>query len=203
MLVPIPSQPRPPTAAQPSLASPYLPTFEELYEAHFAFVWRTLQRFGVATAQLDDACQDVFVVVYRRLTDLRPDSSPKAWLYAIAQRVASDQRRSARRKGNLMPLHEAIHSSERTPLDSAMVNQASDIVLAFLATLDRDQRAAFMLAELEQMSAPEVARIVEANLNTTYCRIAAARKAFAAFVKKHHGEQPRLRLPCRAYSTSL
>lgn len=158
--------------------------FEALYRAHFNFVWRTLRRLGVAEAALDDAAQEVFVVVHRRFADLVPGSSPKAWLYAIAQRVASDQRRSVRRKGNLLPLTGEMLARDKTPLESAMQSQANDLVLEFLATLDPDRRTAFILVELEQMSAPEVARFADANLNTVYYRIASARKAFASFVEQ-------------------
>jgi RNA polymerase sigma-70 factor (ECF subfamily) len=172
-----------------SVRAPTVQEFDALYRAHFPFVWRTLRRLGVMEAQLDDASQEVFVVVHRRFAEFQPDSSPKAWLYAIAQRVASDQRRTVRRKGNLMPLHDDMPASEKTPLESAMRNQAGDIVLAFLQTLDTDRRTAFILAELEQMSAPEVARISGANVNTVYYRIASARKAFVAFVEERHSRE--------------
>jgi RNA polymerase sigma-70 factor (ECF subfamily) len=164
--------------------------FDAFYRAHFPFVWRTLRRLGVAEASLDDAAQEVFVVVHRRLGAFRADSSPKAWLYAIAQRVASDQRRTVRRKGNLLPLHEDMPAAERSPLESAMRSEASDLVLAFLAELDPDRRTAFILADLEQMSAPEVARAAKANVNTIYYRIASARKAFVAFVERHKASEP-------------
>lgn len=160
------------------------PDFENLYREHFNFVWRTLRRLGVPEAALDDAAQEVFVVVHRRLSEFVPESSPKAWLYAIAQRVASDQRRSTRRKGSLIPLSEDLVASERTPLESAMQNQVNDLVLGFLETLDEARRTAFILVELEQMSAPEVARATHENLNTIYYRIASARKAFVAFAEQ-------------------
>lgn len=172
------------------LRAPTAADFEALYRAHFAFVWRTLRRLGVSEAALDDAAQEVFVVVHRRLADFDPETSAHAWLYAIAQRVASDQRRSVRRKGNLLPLHEELRAGDRTPLEFAIQHQANDLVLDFLAQLDPDRRTAFMLVELEQMSAPEVARIANANLNTIYYRIASARKAFAVFVAKYAGAEP-------------
>jgi RNA polymerase sigma-70 factor (ECF subfamily) len=172
--------------------------FEALYRAHFNFVWRTLRRLGVPESALDDAAQEVFVVVHRRFADLVPDSSPKAWLYAIAQRVASDQRRSVRRKGNLLPLHGDMLARDRNPLESAIQSQANDLVLEFLESLDPDRRTAFILVELEQMSAPEVARIAAANLNTIYYRISSARKAFAVFVEQRTSspaEAPRVGAP--------
>lgn len=167
--------------------------FDSMYRVHFPFVWRSLRRLGVQEASLDDAAQEVFLVVHRRFAEFRPGSSPKAWLFAIAQRVASDQRRWLRRKGGLLPLHEELATRAPGPLEHAMQSQASDIVLDFLDALDADRRAAFILSELEQMTAPEVASSVNANLNTVYYRIASARKAFAAFATermKERGAEP-------------
>jgi RNA polymerase sigma-70 factor, ECF subfamily len=162
--------------------------FEALYREHFPFVWRTLRRLGVWPANLDDAAQEVFVVVHRRYAEFRPGTSEKAWLFAIAQRVASDQRRTRRRKGGLLPLSETVPASGLDPFDQAARNQASDVVLAFLDGLDDDQRSAFILADLEQMTAKEIADTLGANINTVYYRIAAARKQFAAFVERRRAE---------------
>lgn len=135
-------------------------------------------------ASLDDASQEVFLVVHRRLSEFRPGSSEKAWLFAIAQRVASDQRRWVRRKGNLAPLREDLPTEDKGPFEATLEGQASALVLDFLDTLDADRRAAFILSELEEMTAPEIADSVSANLNTTYYRIASARRAFASFASE-------------------
>ena len=164
--------------------------FDSLYRAHFGFVWRSLRRLGVATQALDDAAQEVFVVVHRRAADLSLERSPKACLFGIAQRVASDQRRWTRRKGHPIPLQEEPASKERSPLEHAIEREASDLVLVFLAQLDEARRAAFILSELEQMTAPEIAQTLSANLNTVYYRIASARKAFVAFVAEHCPDAP-------------
>lgn len=160
--------------------------FAALYREHFPFVWRTLKRLGVADANLDDAAQEVFLVVHRRIADFRRDTSAKAWLFAISQRVASTHRRSVRRKGNLVTLQEDLVSKVQSPLQNALTREASDIVLDFLAQLDDDRRAVFILTDLEQMTAPEIAASTSTNLNTVYSRIASARKAFAAFVSERH-----------------
>jgi RNA polymerase sigma-70 factor, ECF subfamily len=173
------SSPRPPTPAE----------FDALYRAHVDFVWRSLRRLGVREASLDDATQEVFLVVHRRFHEFRPGSSAKAWLFAIAQRTASDQRRWVRRKGNLLPLHDELPAAYATPLDNAITREASDLVLAFLAQLDEPRRVAFILSDLEQMTAPEIGSALGVNTNTIYYRIASARKAFAAYVESTTGEQ--------------
>ena len=61
---------------------------------------------------------------------------------------------------------------------------------AFLETLDPAQRAVFILAELEQMTAPEIGVAVQAKLNTVYSRLRAARTAFRAAVERHLRGKP-------------
>src|SRR5687768_15277156 len=73
-------------------------SFDEIYRAHFGFVWRTLRALGVPSAALDDGAQEVFVVVHRRLAEFEGRASVKSWLFAIARGVAANQRRTVRRR---------------------------------------------------------------------------------------------------------
>jgi RNA polymerase sigma-70 factor, ECF subfamily len=168
--------------------SPSPNEFDAIYRANVDFVWRSLRRLGVRDAALDDATQEVFLVVHRRFSDFRVGTSIKAWLFAIAQRTASDQRRWVRRKGNLSPLHEDMPTSSQSPLDNVITRQATDRVLAFLDELDEPRRVAFILSDLEQMTAPEIGTALGVNVNTVYYRIASARKAFVAFLERQHGD---------------
>jgi RNA polymerase sigma-70 factor (ECF subfamily) len=179
-LVEIPVEVTPP----PPPPSPSPVEFDAFYREHLDFVWRSLRRFGVADATLDDATQEVFLVVYRRFHEFRPESSARAWLFAIAHRTASTHRRWVKRKGNLMPLHDEFHATSGSPLDGAITRQAGDLVLAFLDELDEARRVAFILSDLEQMTAPEIAAAVNVNVNTIYYRIASARKAFVAYLER-------------------
>lgn len=180
-------EPLRPVEASSTPEAPTVLAFEGFYRAYFDFVWRTLRRLGVPQSSLDDAAQEVFLVVHRRFSDFHPGTSEKAWLFAIAQRVASDQRRSARRKtSQLVPLSEHA-STSAGPFEGALSRQAHDLVIDFLVTLDEERRMTFILSELEQMAAPEIARLARVNLNTVYYRIASSRRAFAEFVEKRHG----------------
>ena len=157
---------------------------------HFDFVWRTLRRMGVQPAQLDDAAQDVFLVVHRRLPEYRPRWSPRSWLFAIARRVASDYRRTLRRKGGLSPLPDSLRAPGcESPDVAAARGEASRIVLEFLETLDEDRRAVFVLAELEQMTAREISSALNTNQSTIYSRLGSARKALLRYLQEHHTEE--------------
>jgi RNA polymerase sigma-70 factor, ECF subfamily len=63
-------------------------------------------------------------------------------------------------------------------------------VLAILDTMDDEKRAVFALVELEQLSVPEVAKLLDLNLNTTYSRLRIARQVFESRVRARIGGQP-------------
>ncbi|HEY1534274.1 MAG TPA: sigma-70 family RNA polymerase sigma factor, partial [Polyangiaceae bacterium] len=69
--------------------------FKEVYDANFAFVWRSLRRLRVPDASLKDAMQDVFLVVHRRLGEFEGRAKVSTWLFGICLRVAKDYRRRA------------------------------------------------------------------------------------------------------------
>jgi RNA polymerase sigma-70 factor (ECF subfamily) len=149
-----------------------------LYDAHVAFVWRNLRRLGVAPANLDDATQDVFLVVHRRIADA-PVDNPRSWLFGILRRVAADHRRRAKRKGaaSIDDVAEPT-TSEPGPDARAQRAQAARMIHRILALLGDDKREVFVLAELEQMTAPEIASALGLNVNTVYSRLRTARAEF-------------------------
>src|SRR5690349_2580769 len=68
-----------------------------LLNEHFELVWRTLRRLGVPVSDLDDAAQQVFLVVRRKLAAIEPGKE-KPFIFQTALRVASDARRTLRRR---------------------------------------------------------------------------------------------------------
>jgi RNA polymerase sigma-70 factor, ECF subfamily len=152
---------------------------EALYAEHFDFVWRNLRRLGVGEQQLRDAAQDVFVVVHRRFDEWDGADSVRAWLYSIVRRVAADSRRRRRRKEPLEREDEQslVDGRDAGPEHNAARSEARSLLLALLAKLDDDKREVLILMDLEDMSAPDVARTLSLNLNTVYSRLRAARLA--------------------------
>ncbi|HEU4407494.1 MAG TPA: sigma-70 family RNA polymerase sigma factor [Polyangiaceae bacterium] len=165
--------------------------FELVYNDYFDFVWRSLRRLGVAESSVEDALQDVFVVVHRRLDEFGGRSSLKTWLFGIALRVTHDHRRRVRRKGGHEPLDEAVADPAPGPQERAANAEMIGLLDRALDALDDDRRAVFVLAELEQMSAPEIAEALGVKLNTVYSRLRLARQDFErAFAGLRHQEGP-------------
>src|SRR4029077_10370112 len=72
-------------------------TFEEVYRAHFAFVWRSLRRLGIRDEDAADTAQELFIVVHRKLPEFAGRSKLTTWLYGVCFRVASERRRASPR----------------------------------------------------------------------------------------------------------
>ncbi len=150
------------------------PNFSELYHQYFGFAWASLRRLGVSSATIDDAAQDLWVTVHRRLESLDPTASVKAWLFGIARRVASHYRRSERRNRRKIAAYQVVdpHAANE-PIKR---REAALTMETFLAKLDESKRVAFVLSEVEGWSAPEIARVAGTNPNTIYSRIRLAKE---------------------------
>jgi len=173
--------------------APALPValdFTAVYDEHFAFVWRSLRRLGVHDRLLDDAAKDVFIVVHRRLGEFEGRSTLKSWLFAIARRVAHDHRRRVGRKERTEELPETVADHGATPAAGAERAEAVRVLHEILGSLDDDKREVFMLAELEQMTVPEIADAIGANVNTVYSRLRVARQAFEQAVSRRLARDP-------------
>lgn len=160
----------PSPAPRPSIA----PEFAALYREQFGFVWRMLVHFGIPDAGIEDAAQDVFVVVHRRWADRHEGVSVRSWLYGIIRRVAADHRRSRTRHERKL---DALPKPTRPPDVEAEVaeRELMGALERALAELEPTQRDAFVLSELEGMTAKEIGDALAANPNTVASRLRAAR----------------------------
>jgi RNA polymerase sigma-70 factor (ECF subfamily) len=157
-----------------------VPPFGTVYDTYFPYVWRSVQRLGVPSSQVDDVVQEVFMVVHRRMGDFEARSSLKTWIYGITLRVARVHRAKYRRaQGEAMDLEQAPAPEASRPDKQAANAESVQLVQAILEGLDEDQREVFVLAELEELFAPEIARALGVKLNTVYSRLRLARVAFA------------------------
>jgi len=170
--------------------------FEDVYDVWFDFVWRSARRLGVDSLALDDVVQEVFLVVHRKLGDFEGRSSVKTWLFAITVRVASQHRRSVKRQHLHVALDETlVDTLGLSPADEAERHEANRVLHEILDTLSDDKRQVLVLAEFEEMSAPEIADALGVNVNTVYARLRSARVEFDKAMARHLA-RTRWRYPC-------
>jgi RNA polymerase sigma-70 factor, ECF subfamily len=185
-LAPVPDAPTsgvkavlvPPDADAKALTADRERAFRAVYEAHSSFVWRNLRRLGVSDSDVEDKLQEVFVVAHRRWQEfIDRGHGPRAWLFQIALRVASDARRHRRRHpvdpdGGVAQERQSIDAPQTAAVDK---KEALDLLDRALASIDMGRRAVLVLHEIEQMTAPEIARTLDLPLNTVYSRLRVAR----------------------------
>ncbi len=152
--------------------------FRALYEAHVDFVWRNLRRLGIPESDAPDRTQEVFVVAHRHLAQFEERGhGPRAWLFQIVLRVASEARRHKRRHpedadGGVAQDRQSIGPDQTGAIAR---REAMEQLDRALATIDVGRRAVLVLHEVEEMTAPEIAESLGIPLNTVYSRLRVAR----------------------------
>jgi len=167
-------------------------TFDGIYRDHFDAVWRAARRLGVPEANAEDAVQDAFVVLHRKLGEYDGRTTMRRFLLGIVTKVASDYRRRYRRKDSrAVELSTRDDGEERfastlpTPNETAEERERTRLIEALLSELDDDKREVLVLTEFEELTAPEIAELLGVNVNTISSRLRAARRAFELAYEKH------------------
>ncbi len=155
-----------------------------IYREQFAMVWRGLRRLGVPERSLEDAAQDVFLIVHRRAGDFAGRSSIKTWIYGIAVRVAKDYRRAEKRHSRRVE-HLAAQlaqepGSANTPAEEAERREANRLLHAALGAMNEELRDVLVLVDLEQLPIREAATALGLRVRTCQRRLRAAHEAFEA-----------------------
>lgn len=171
--------------------SPPPPSFREVYDAHFEFVWRNAAHRGVPASALDDVVQEVFIVVHRKLPEFERRSSLRTWVAGIVRKVVADY---LRKRGNQPAGDEPLVREPASHADAALSsehNAALELLDALLAKMSDEQREVFVLHELEHMSGAEIAQLTATNENTVWTRLRAARRIFQEGVARQRARQAR------------
>jgi RNA polymerase sigma-70 factor (ECF subfamily) len=165
-----------------------VPSLPEIFRDYAPFVWRGLRRLGVPESDVEDVCQEVFVVVHRRLGDFEGRSSLRTWIYGICARTASDYRRSGRVRREIVTDAPPEQTQDgAAAYDAVALRQARATLDRILDTLDDDKRSVFVLYEIEELTMAEVADALGCPLQTAYSRLHAARKIVEARVAEAGG----------------
>jgi RNA polymerase sigma-70 factor, ECF subfamily len=147
---------------------------EAIYREYAAFVSRNAARLGVAESARDDVVHDVFMIVAQRLHEFEGRSEIRTWIFGILCNVVRGHRRSAVRRDRR---HDAFSHTRPEDVSVAHDGTVADRLLLteLLDELDDDRRAVFVSAELEELTAPEIAEALAINVNTVYSRLRRAK----------------------------
>lgn len=173
-------------SAAPRAVGPPLPAapadrarFQRMVGDHFDFIWRSLRRLGAREGDVDDLTQKVFLTASTKLAQIRPGAE-RAFLFAVARSEAGHARRSYRRRGEVG--EEAIadkSTGSLRPDELAGRAEARLFISAALDAMDDDLRVVFVLFEIEEMPAHEIADLLGIPVGTAKSRLRRAREEFA------------------------
>ena len=162
----------------------------DLVRRFYDFVWRSLRRLGVRDGDADDASQKVFLIAARKLEVIRPGCE-SSYLYQTAIRVASDYRRSKKRRieADFEEQFEGPNPADTSPsIDELMDMRRARLQLdRILDGMPMDLRAVFVLHELEQTTMAEIAEMLDLPSGTVASRLRRARKHFMDTLERQMG----------------
>jgi RNA polymerase sigma-70 factor (ECF subfamily) len=155
-------------------------------DQHFDFAWRSLRRLGVAEASVDDAAQQLFLVVTSKL-DVIELGRERSFIFGAAVRIASDSRRALGRERERTS-HELDALRDPLPEPDELLDQkrARELLDGLLDALPMELRTVLVLAEGEGMTMSEIARLCELAPGTVASRLRRARAAVLAQIEQNH-----------------
>jgi RNA polymerase sigma-70 factor, ECF subfamily len=178
-------------AFQGALSTDRAAQFKRMFEAEFGYVWGSLHRLGVHPSNVEDVTHDVFLQVYSKLNAYDPARPIRPWLFGFAFRAASEYRREARHRREVMGVdHDAIHSGP-TPEAAVGTAEEGQLVMTALTLVPVERRAVLIAYELDAMPMKEIAASLEIPLHTAYSRLRVAREEFAAAIRSLEAPQSR------------
>lgn len=151
---------------------------------HLHAVWRALRRSGLAAPDAEDAPQEAFWVLAQRIHAV-PLHAERSFLVSTALRIAADRKRSRWYRS----VRTGVELEEQADLalgadDRLDLRRGAALLERALASLDDDQRAVYVLTELEQLSRREVARALSIPMGTVATRLRRARTACTAALQR-------------------
>jgi RNA polymerase sigma-70 factor (ECF subfamily) len=156
------------------------------FERELDYVMRTLRRHGVDSTDAEDLAQEVFLVMWRRWSSYDSSRPLRPWLAGIAFRLAYHHR-DRRREDPRAELDLPDHLPD--PESQLETERFRRVVLAALAALPERHRAPLVLCDLDGLTMPEIAALLEVPLSTAYTRVRRARLAFAAEVERRRPDR--------------
>ena len=150
--------------------------FGALFEAELDFVLATLRRLGVAERDLEDVAHEVFLRVYAHYGEYDASRPVRPWLFLFAYRQASDYRRLARHRREVLGEPDEPQSAAPGADELLAGRDRRALVEAALREVDVDRRAILLLHDMEETPMNEVARLLEIPVQTAYSRLRVGRE---------------------------
>lgn len=150
-----------------------------MFAAHHVTVWRSLRRRGLSPDEAADATQETFMIALGRLADI-PEDSERAFLIGTARRVAF----TLGRKTFRWQLDDDMDQRISHARDAGDARGDLQLIDLALSKLNPELAETFVLYEIEGLSSPEIATLLEVPLGSVASRLRRAREQFREVVTR-------------------
>lgn len=187
--------PRPVT--DPRADCPETPAqWRTFYEENWRWIYQVVRRVGGHDIEVEDAVQDVFVVLANKLHTFEGRSQLRTWVYRICLNVTSEHRRRRQRQRRIEHAASMVAFWREGPQTSERILEArgdAALVQQILAKMGERKREVFVLREVEQLSGDDVAEVLGIPSATVRTRLFHARKEFTRLLEKNRSAQKSVR----------
>jgi RNA polymerase sigma-70 factor (ECF subfamily) len=163
--------------------------FAELYRDHARDVLAYAVRRAPSAEDAADVVAETFLVAWRRGSDVPSGDAARLWLYGVARRTLSNQRRGERRRTRLAARLRAELPAVLAAARSAPTS-ADHEVLAAIAALRESDREVLLLAAWEQLSPAEIADVLAISALAVRSRLHRARRRVQAQLRNPAAQAP-------------
>lgn len=164
-------------------AEPERPSLAEVFRDEVDYVWNTFRRLGIPSSDLQDLTQELFLTLHHLMPDYDPSRPIRPWLFTIAYRMAARHQQRSRREQATGDEYDRPDSS--ADLDRHLAaSEERALVLRALEYVEIHRRAVFVMADIDEVSVPEIAMSLGIPLNTAYSRLRLARQEFREAVRR-------------------
>jgi len=185
-----------PEQAPAGEAPPQTPAdWRAFYDANWPWIFGLIRRMGGGDIDVEDAVQDVFLVLASKLDTFEGRSQLRTWVYRICLNVTSEHRRRRMRRRRLDQALDLVQFWSAPQADAHDLLQARTelaVVHRVLAKMSEKKREVFVLREMEELSGDEVAEILAIPPATVRTRLFHARREFVRLLQKTEGSESEL-----------
>jgi len=159
------------------------PDFADIHETFRQAIHDYLLRLTREPSEAEDLTQEVFLRVHRGLAKFRGDAQLKTWIYRIAsnafidhKRSAADRRRQATRDVAAAPQGDWEDDDSPRPDETSMRQEEATCIQNYVAELPPHYGAVLVMHDMDGLTNPEIAEVLECSLDTAKIRLHRARK---------------------------
>ena len=154
----------------------------EAYQREITYVFHALRWLGARPQEIEDLAQEVFIALRRAWSHYDATRPLRPYLFGVAFRVVSMQRRKRRHEVAFPRLE--IRDGGPSPDEELQVKQARAMVLRALEKLPLRRRAVLVMHDLEEAPMAQVAAALSIPLFTAYSRLRKARSELQAAIRR-------------------